>query len=55
MKLFKQNALGKITDERFEKMSSTYETEQSEIAERYKDLKAKAECEKKKTKSTINS
>jgi len=52
MKLFEQNALGKITDERFAKMSSTYETEQLEIAERYKDLKSKVESEEKKTKST---
>ena len=27
MKLFEQNALGKISDERFEKMSSAYENE----------------------------
>ena len=32
-KLYK-NALGKITDERFERLSATYEKEQREFAER---------------------
>ena len=31
-KLYEDNALGKITDERFEKLSSTYEKEQRELA-----------------------
>ena len=52
MKLFEQNALGKITDERFSKMSSTYEDEQQKIVQRYEELKTKVESEEKKTKST---
>lgn len=52
MKLFEQNALGKITDERFSRMSASYETEQAEITQRYKDIKSKVEAEEKKTKST---
>lgn len=51
-KLFEQNVLGKITDERFDKMSTSYEAEQQEINVRYKDLKSKVEAEEKKTKST---
>lgn len=38
MKLFEQNALGKITDERFSKMSLTYESEQKEVTQRYKEF-----------------
>lgn len=51
-KLFEQNALGKITDERFEKMSASYESEQQEIKTRYKDLTAKVEAQEKKISST---
>ncbi|MBQ3553660.1 MAG: recombinase family protein [Clostridia bacterium] len=40
-KLYEDNALGKITDERFEKLSATYEKEQRELA----DNVAKAEID----------
>ena len=46
-KLYEDNALGKITDERFEKLSATYEKEQRELADNV--LKAEtdiAEAEK---------
>ncbi len=52
MKLFEQNALGKISDERFEKMSSAYENEQKELAHKGDDLKARIRAEEKKTQST---
>ena len=52
MKLFEQNALGKITDERFEKMSSAYENEQKELTHKRDDLKARIRAEEKKTQST---
>lgn len=52
MKLFEQNALGKITDERFSKMSFTYESEQNEVTQRYKELQSKVEAEEKKTART---
>ena len=32
-KLYEDNALGKITDERFEKLSATYEKERKELAD----------------------
>lgn len=34
-KLYEDNALGKITDERFEKLSATYEKEQRELADMF--------------------
>ncbi|MEI3597645.1 MULTISPECIES: hypothetical protein [unclassified Oceanobacillus] len=52
MKLFEQNALGKVTDERFSKMSLTYESEQKEVTQRYKELQSKVNTEEKKTPST---
>ncbi|MEI3611413.1 DUF4368 domain-containing protein [Pseudogracilibacillus sp. SO30301A] len=52
MKLFEQNALGKVTDERFSKMSLTYESEQKEVTQRYKELQSKVNTEEKKTAST---
>lgn len=52
MKLFEQNALGKISDERFEKMSSAYENEQRELNQKRNDLKAKIKAEEKKTQNT---
>lgn len=36
MKLFEQNVAGKISDERFEKMSVAHESEQRELEERRK-------------------
>ena len=50
MKLFEQNALGKISDERFEKMSISYENEQSELKLKRNDLKDKIESEERKPK-----
>lgn len=41
MKLFEQNALGKISDERFEKMSSVYESEQQELNHKRDELRTK--------------
>ena len=52
MKLFEQNALGKITDERFEKTSSAYENKQKELTQKRNDLKAKIRAQEKKTQST---
>ena len=52
MKLFEQNALGKISDERFEKMSSAYEDEQKELNLKRNDLKVKIKAEEKKTQNT---
>lgn len=51
-KLFEQNALGKISDERFYKMSSTYDDEQRNIVERREDLKVKIEAEEKRKNGT---
>ena len=42
-KLFEQNALGIITDERFVSMSAGYESEQRESAERIKELQTQLE------------
>ena len=52
MKLFEQNALGKISDERFEKMSAAYENEQKELSQKRNELKEKIRAEEKKTQST---
>ncbi len=52
MKLFEQNALGKISDERFEKRSSAYEDEQRELNQKRDDLKEKIKAEEKKTQNT---
>jgi len=52
MKLFEQNALGKISDERFEKMSIAYENEQKDLIEKRDKLKAKITAEEMKTKNT---
>lgn len=54
MKLFEQNALGKISDERFEKLSSAYENEQKELTQKRNDLRDKIKAEEKKTQSTNN-
>ena len=40
-KIYEDNALGKISDERFKKLAQKYEDEQSSIAERIGELKAK--------------
>lgn len=51
-KLFEQNTLGKISDERFSKMSLTYEAEQKEVTQRYEELQDQVEVEEKKTART---
>jgi len=51
-KLFEENVLGKISDERFSKLSTTYENEQSEVNKRHAELKTKVEDEEKKVKGT---
>jgi len=38
MRLFEQNTLGKISDERFEQMTATYEDEQAQIKLRLKEI-----------------
>lgn len=48
MKLFEQNALGKISNERFEKMSSAYENDQKELTQKRNERKEKIRAEKKK-------
>lgn len=52
MKLFEQNALGKVSDERFEKMSTAYENEQKDLIEKRDKLKSKITAEETKTKNT---
>ena len=51
-RIYEDNVSGKITDERFAKMSASYETEQAELAERIKALKAELAKETDKTMST---
>lgn len=51
-KLIEQNALGKITDERFSKMSMNYETEQAEVVQSYRELKSKIKSEEEKVQGT---
>ncbi len=48
MKLFEQNALGKTSNERFEKMSSAYENDQKELTQKRNERKEKIRAEKKK-------
>jgi len=52
MRMYEDNESGKISDERFTKMSVSYETEQAEIAEQVKALKVELEKETDKTMST---
>jgi len=51
-RIYEDNVSGKITDERFSKMSAKYEAEQVELAERIKALKAELAKETDKTMST---
>ena len=51
-RIYEDNISGKISDERFSKMSASYEAEQAEIAERVKALKAELDRETDKTMST---
>jgi len=48
-RIYEDNVSGKITDERFSKMSAKYEDEQAELAERMKALKAELEKETDKS------
>lgn len=48
MKLYEDNASGKISDERFSTMSKSYEDEQQELKERTKDLQETIEVQSKK-------
>jgi len=52
MRIYEDNESGKISDERFSKMSASYEAEQAEIAEQVKALKMELEKETDKTMST---
>ena len=48
-KIYEDNALGKINDERFAKLSSKYDEEQKDIAEKIKALSAEISEKKSKT------
>ena len=48
-KIYEDNALGKINDERFAKLSSKYDEEQKEIVEKIKTLSAEISEKKSKT------
>ena len=52
VRIYEDNASGKITDERFSKLSAKYETEQADISERLKELKAELGKETDKSMST---
>ena len=52
MRIYEDNESGKISDERFSKMSASYEAEQAEIAEQVKALKMELDKETDKTMST---
>ncbi len=54
MKLFEQNALGKISDERFEKMSGAYENERKKLSQKRNELKEKSETRKRKLRVPIS-
>ncbi|MDD4716346.1 MAG: hypothetical protein PHT34_07385 [Oscillospiraceae bacterium] len=43
--IYEDNESGKITDERFTKMSASYEVEQAELAEKVKILKVELDRE----------
>ena len=51
-RIYEDNVSGKLTDERFAKMSAKYEVEQAELAERMKVLKAELDREIDKSMST---
>ena len=51
-RIYEDNVSGKITDERFSKMSIKYETEQAELTERIKSLKVELEKETDKSMTT---
>jgi hypothetical protein len=47
--LYEDNVCGKISDDRFAKMSIKYESEQKEVSSRIKELQTEIESEKSKT------
>ena len=51
-RIYEDNVSGKISDERFSKMSAKYESEQGELAERIKTVRAEFEKETDKSMST---
>lgn len=51
-RLYEDDVSGKITDERFSKMSAKYEAEQGELAERIKTVRAELDKETDKSMST---
>ena len=51
-RIYEDNVSGKISDERFSKMSAKYETEQSELSVRIKAIKAELEKETDKSMTT---
>lgn len=53
-KLYEDNIEGKISDERFIKLSGNYETEQAELSERVKELKVLLESAKEKSLNVEN-
>jgi DNA invertase Pin-like site-specific DNA recombinase len=52
VRIYEDNASGKISDERFSKMSAKYETEQAELAERIKALKMELDKETDQSMTT---
>lgn len=52
VRIYEDNASGKITDERFSKMSAKYEAEQAELAERMKALKMELDKETDQSMTT---
>ena len=51
-RIYEDNVIGKISDERFAKMSVKYETEQKEVQARIKELQTEIDKEKNKSVST---
>jgi len=51
-RIYEDNASGKLSDERFEKMSRSYETEQTELSEQIRVLKAELDREAAQTMTT---
>lgn len=51
-KLYEDNVDGKISDERFMKLSETYENEQTELTDRIKELQDYIECEQEAAVNT---
>ena len=52
-RLFEQNALGVVSDERFISLSAKYETEQSGLKSRIADLQDKIDSSKKRAENLV--